>query len=175
MGRLACLTLLLAGAQLSFGAGAARAQGAFSEDHVDFGLVVGAGNLGGADVSLGLRYDRGLLALPELGNGVISIQGGLNVYRYRGPNFDIVYLPIATTANYHFAVDNERLDPFVGVGFGYLVAMTSYLGAFRSGLYLVGRAGVRYAVTSRIALYADVGAGSAAVNAGLMWKRSVGN
>jgi outer membrane protein W len=72
------------------------------------------------------------------------------------------------TANYHFNVkSNPKVDPFVGLGLGNSSVSTDYTGGYSSGVYFIGRAGIRYFYKPRLALYADVGAGAATLNAGV--------
>ena len=146
---------------------------AFSVGYTDVGPTLGLGGLGSAGLSFGGRFERGLKALPDLGNGVLGFQVSVDYYSYNQNigTFDYGYsfIPIGATANYHFALVNKKVDPFVGAGLGYLVANVTNGGSFYSGLYFIGRAGVRYFWKPNMALYADLGAGAATLNAGLMF------
>jgi outer membrane protein W len=91
----------------------------------------------------------------------------------------VTYIPIGVTADYHFDLENNRIDPFLGLGLGYSIISNdcSYSGAIdfdcdyadSSALYFIGRAGIRYFLR-RLALYADLGAGAATLNVGAMFK-----
>ena len=79
--------------------------------------------------------------------------------------------------NYHFKLDEPKIDPVVGLGLGYNIVSCSGSGAFNnigcgysSNLYFIGRVGARYFFAPKMALYADAGAGGAAFNVGLMFK-----
>ncbi|MGH7696545.1 MAG: hypothetical protein ACRENH_16275 [Gemmatimonadaceae bacterium] len=47
-----------------------------------------------------------------------------------------------------------------------------YGGSYDSGIYVVGRLGMRYFMSDKMALYGDVGAGAAALNVGLTFRLS---
>jgi outer membrane protein W len=77
------------------------------------------------------------------------------------------------TANYHFQLeDNEKFDPFLGLGLGYQIISCDYDGigsdiCSNSALYFIGRVGARYFLNEKFAAYADAGAGGATVNVGV--------
>ena len=72
-------------------------------------------------------------------------------------------------------MNDSKFDPFVGAGLGYLVVSSSFNGtgySNGSGIYFVGRAGLRYYLANGVKLYGDVGAGAATLNAGVMFRMS---
>lgn len=150
----------------------------FNSGYTDVGPVIGLGNLGGANVSFGGRFEHAFKELPNLGNGILGIQVGVNYYHWSygvfGTDYGITYIPVVVTANYHFRLDNRKIDPFLGLGFGYQrVSWSNCPGCgFANAGYFVGRAGIRYFFSPSMALYADAGAGDAAVNVGIMIKVS---
>jgi hypothetical protein len=148
----------------------------FGVGHTDIGPVVGLGGLGAASFAIGGRFERGLRALPDLGNGVLGLGISADWYNYNerflNSDYDFTYIPIAATGNYHFNVKNKKYDPFVGLGLGYLIVNTPYSGSYDSGIYFVGRLGMRYFMSDKMALYGDVGAGAAALNVGLTFSLS---
>ena len=77
------------------------------------------------------------------------------------------------TANYHFKLDEPKIDPFVGLGPGYQVITCSSSGVGNvcnnSAIYFIGRAGARYFFSPTMPAYGDVGAGAATLNLGLMF------
>ena len=152
----------------------AAAQG-FAVGQTVVGPVVGLGGLGESSLSLGVRFERGILDVPDLGDGVIGIQAGLDFYSYSYSVYGVDlgtfrYIPVGVTANYHFNTESDRIDPFVGLGVGYTTATCDGCGtAVTSPLYAIGRAGIRYSI-ERLALYADVGVGEATVHAGVMFQ-----
>lgn len=156
---------------------ASAQDGGFALGHTDAGPVLGLGGLGGADFAIGGRYEVAVKELPNLGNGTLGIQGAVDYYNanynFLG-NDSFTYIPISVVANYHFRLKNRKLDPFLGLGLGYLYARYD-CGAFcgsasTGGVYLVGRLGMRYFTSPRMAFYADAGAGAASLGVGLVLK-----
>ena len=154
----------------------------------DIGAVVGLGGIGGASISLGGRYEKIIKPLPDLGDGLLGIQLGVDWWSWNyndcGSNSSsISYIPIGLTANYHFKMENKKIDPFLGAGLGYQIVNASCVfngidycsGSYSSGIYFVTKAGIRYFMSQAMALYADVGVGAATLNAGLTWKIGSGS
>ena len=174
-------TLALAAACLAMAAVPALAQmkGAanFSTGYTDIGPVVGVGGINGASASFGGRAEHAIKALPDMGNGVLGIEAGFDYYSWSNSFYSYKYIPIGVTANYHFKLDEPKIDPFIGAGLGYNIVSCSGTGAFgtvdcgySSGIYFIGRVGARYFFAPKMSLYADAGAGGAALNVGLMFK-----
>lgn len=152
----------------------AAAQG-FGPHYMDVGPTIGFGSVGSASVAFGARFETFAAPLPSLANGMLGIQIGATYYHWSNANYKVAYIPIGVTANYHFRLADSKLDPFLGLGLGYEIVTCSYPGSVNVGcgssaLYFIGRAGVRYFIAPKLALYADVGAGGAAVNLGVMFK-----
>ncbi len=164
------------------GSGAAMAQKktdrAFGVNSTDIGPVIGLGGIGSAGLSFGGRFERAIKALPNLGDGILALQLSADYYSYSNTfatvGYKFKYIPIGATANYHIKVNDSKFDPFVGLGIGYAIVSSSYagVGGSASAAYFIGRAGLRYYMASGVALYGDVGAGAATLNAGLMFKLS---
>lgn len=171
-----CLGIIVAAAAAGLSGEDAAAQG-FVVGHTDVGPTVGLGGIGEASLAFGVRLERGIHDVPELGDGVIGIQAGVDYYSYTvalAGDHKWTYIPIGATANYHFNTENDRIDPFFGLGLGYSILSCDYAGSGmnrcgNSAVYLIGRAGIRYFI-ERIALYADVGAGAATIHAGVMFR-----
>lgn len=153
-------------------AGPAQAQ-AYKDGYTDIGPTVGLGGLNDASLAVGARFEHGLAALPSMGDGVLGIMVSVDWWHYSsrvlGTDYGFTYIPIGGTLNYHFNVkSHQRIDPFIGLGLGYEVVSTPYKGfADGSGAYFIGRLGARFFLSSKLALYGDVGAGAAVLNAGL--------
>lgn len=160
--------------------GRAEAQG-FGVGSTDVGPVIGLGGIGDASISIGGRFERAIKALPDMGNGVLGIEASFDWWSFSAGSLDWSYIGIAATANYHFHVEGGKIDPFLGLGLGDLiVSAPDICGGFcdaysGSGIYFVGRAGVRYYFSPKMAAYADVGAGAATLNAGVMFQLSGGD
>ena len=161
----------------------------FTMGYTDIGPTVGLGGLNGASASFGGRFEHAIKPLPDMGNGMLGIQVSAEYYSWSaggsGAGFtyssSIKYIPLGATANYHFNVANQpKFDPFVGLGLGYNIVTCSYSSNFggsfsgncgySSGIYVIARAGARYFFSPKMAGYADVGAGGATLNLGLMFK-----
>jgi hypothetical protein len=146
----------------------------FKVGYTDIGPTVGLGGIGDAGLAFGGRFERGIKALPDLGNGVLGIEASVDIWSYNnrfvGTDYDWRYINFGLTANYHFEVKgNPRIDPFLGLGLGNSTVDTDFAGDYSSGLYFIGRAGVRYFYKPRLALYADAGAGASTLNLGVMF------
>lgn len=143
----------------------------FKPGYMDIGPTVGFGGIGGAGLAFGGRFERAIKALPDLGDGVLGIEASIDYWsyedRFASLDYDFRYISIGVTANYHFQVkSNPKVDPFLGVGLGNSSVSTDYTGSYGSGIYFIGRAGVRYFLQPRLALYADAGAGASTLNVG---------
>ena len=147
----------------------------FGVGYTDIGPVIGLGGIGGASASFGGRFERGIKALPDMGNGILGIQAAFDYYSWSGVGYSWKYIPVGVTANYHFKLDDQRIDPFVGLGLGYQIITCDAPGlpsgyCSNSAIYFIGRAGARYFFNPKMAAYGDVGAGGATLNLGLMFK-----
>ena len=146
--------------------------GIFKPGYMDVGPTIGIGGIGSAGLAIGGRFERGFKRLPDLGDGVLGIEASIDTWnygdRFGGTDFDFRYINIGVTANYHFQVkNNPKVDPFLGLGLGNASVSTDYAGDFSSGIYFIGRAGIRYFYKPRLALYADAGAGASSINLGV--------
>ena len=165
----------------------ASAQGGVGMGYTDIGAVVGLGNTGDAGIALGGRFEKIFKSLPDMNNGLLGLQVGLDWwswnYNYFGGNSSSVsYIPIGVTANYHFKMENKKFDPFVGAGLGYQIVNAScvvngvdYCGSYSSEIYFIAKAGVRYFLNANTALYADAGAGAATLSIGAVWNMKSGS
>jgi len=167
----ATLTTRSAGAQ----AKALGAPGGFGVGYTDVGPALGLGGLGGANMSFGGRLEHGLKSLPRMGNGTLGIEASFDYYSWSAPSYSWKYIPFGVTANYHFKLDDPKIDPFVGAGLGYQIITCDYAGVgsnlcSNSAVYFIGRLGARYFFAPKMAAYADVGAGAATLNVGLMFR-----
>ena len=171
MTALACLALVTQTA-----AGQAKGAGSFSVGYTDIGPAIGIGGINGASATFGGRLEHAFKALPDLGNGILGIQGSFEYYSWSAGPYSYKYVPLGVTANYHFRVQDEpKIDPFIGVGLGYQIISCSFSGTGNdfcnnSDIYLIARAGARYFFAPNMAFYGDVGAGAATLNLGIMFK-----
>ena len=166
-------------ATAQFASAQAKSSSIFNVGFTDIGPVIGLGGLGGASLSFGGRFEHGFKALPDLGNGTLGIQAAFDYYSWSGGaglgSYSWKYIPIGVTANYHVHLDEPKFDPFIGIGLGYQIITCSATGlpsnyCSNSAIYFIGRLGARYFFAPSMAAYADVGAGGATLNVGLMFK-----
>jgi hypothetical protein len=154
----------------------AAGQEGFTVGHTDVGPTVGLGGIGSASLAIGGRLERGWRAMPDLGDGIVGLQIGADYYSWSVGSSSWSYIPIGATANYHFVLENRKIDPFLGLGLGYSIVSCNFDGfggtdlCANSAIYFIGRAGGRYFFSDRMAAYADAGAGAATLNVGLMFK-----
>lgn len=169
----------IAAAARPSGAQATKPTQSFGMGYTDIGPTVGLGNLGGASASIGGRFEHAIKALPDMGNGMLGIQAGFEYYSWSGGtglgSYSWKYIPIGVTANYHFKLDDAKIDPFVGLGLGYQIITCDAPGlpggyCSNSAVYFIGRAGARYFFNPKMAAYGDVGAGASTLSVGLMFK-----
>jgi hypothetical protein len=179
-----------AGAQARTQARAPRTVSGVSLGYSDIGGVLGLGGTGGADIAIGARFERIFKSLPDLGDGLLGIQVGVDWWswsaRYSYPggagSASTTVIPIGVTANYHFKVLDKRFDPFLGAGLGYEIANSDacvvYLGTeycggggtYSSGIYVIAKGGLRYFMSPATALYVELGAGAATLNVGATFR-----
>lgn len=179
--RRASLAVLLIGGLMVAGTSAANAQhGGFGAKSLRLGPVLGFGNVGDANMSFGGRFEKGIKELPNLGNGVLSIEASFDYYswKYGASNaYKWTNIPISGTLNYHINTKSEKWGAFVGAGLGYenwsadcpSSAGNLCSGSYSSGIYFVGRLGGTYAIAKTLQIYADAGAGAATISAGVMF------
>lgn len=168
----ACSSVVLCAALSIASSAQTTTSGGFATGYMDVGPTIGIGSIGAAGIAFGGRFERALRTLPDLGNGVLGIQASVDMWNYNDRfgtlDYDFRYIAFGVTANYHFRLEGKpRIDPFLGLGLGNSAVSTDYAGDYSSGLYLIGRAGVRYFHSPRLAFYADAGAGAATLNAGV--------
>jgi opacity protein-like surface antigen len=131
-----------------------------------------------------VSYERAVTDRFGLGLAVsYSSYGGKWV---DGFNYDYSYrwstLSIMARGAYHFEVRNDKFDPYVGVGIGFLrygYKWTSNDPSFNEAAYDVSLgtplgyqlfAGARYLFSDRVGAYAEVGYGLSVANFGLTFK-----
>jgi hypothetical protein len=155
--------------------------------YTDIAAVIGIGGISGASFALGVRGEKVIKELPDLGNGLLGIQISVDWWHYSADygvgslyrvDQDWSIIPIGAIVTYHFRIEgNPKIDPFIGAGIVYWienVSCTVRSGSFTdncadcaaSGIHAGAKAGVRWAATPKAGLYADVGIGGAALNVG---------
>ena len=144
----------------------------------------------GLPISLQASFDHGIT--DKLGIGYIGVGGivGYTSYKFTGNDAGYSYtytgtgILIAARATYHFALAapiGEKLDPYVGVLAGYVIASSSYSSTFASsgyGIYNKGSAvaagafvGAHYYFIPNFGVHAELGYNIISVfNTGITFK-----
>jgi hypothetical protein len=173
----ALLALSVPEARAQGGAPSATA-GGIGMGYSDVAAVVGLGGLGEASIALGGRFEKVIKALPDMNDGILGIRAGVDWYSFSVAGYSWSYIPLSASANYHFKMENKKLDPFVGAGLGfYFVSEPSGFAGpgYDSGVYFIGVVGMRYFLNDNMAFYADAGAGAGSLHVGLSWKLGGGS
>jgi len=130
------------------------------------------GSLGDAGLALGAEAEYGLSTLPSFGNGILGLALRIHTYSYGSTFFqsgttyayNVRVTPVAVAANYHFRIQDQRLDPYAGLGLGYASASVSDNQGARAtattGAYVLLDGGLRFGMTPNIALQGGLTLGS---------------
>lgn len=137
---------------------------AFSGGSTVLGAVVGVGGLDyGASSAFGARLERGIKTLPD---GALGVGLAVDYYKFDYGFGSMWAMPLAATVNYHIRIDEETLDPYVGLGLGKIRYGDSDE-QVDTGLYTVVRGGFRWRFTGNWALDVDAGMGAATFGIGI--------
>lgn len=140
------------------------------------GVSLGYSFLGSVP-SYGLNYEYGV----KTDFGLLGI-GGIFRYWSYSENYgswgkwSYSDIAIGAQGNYHFKLDNKKIDPFVGVVLAYDAGSVdfesnvpgysySWSEPTHGGIYFEGQAGCRYFIKENIAISARIGAGSSSYGA----------
>lgn len=150
------------------------AQFEVGKHHAGPSLSIGFGGWG---LGFGADYEYGM-SLKEIGvdaPGTLGIGGIFRYYNWSEnfglANYDWSYTDIIIGAqgNYHFKLDNSKLDPWVGLVLGFDISSSSWDGpsglgsnysASSGGLFFNGNAGCRYWFSPNMAARATFGFGN---------------
>jgi len=147
-------------------AGPASAQ--FEAGKKFFGPRIGLSGVGSAP-AIGAAFEVAR-------EGQIGIGGFVDYWSYSsrigGFRSSVSYLAFGATGSYHFEVDDDRWDPFVGLALGYYVVgyednVSGVAGATGSRIFLGGQGGVRYFFKETMAVVARAGFGASYLSVGL--------
>lgn len=122
--------------------------------------------LGGVEenvTAFGASIERAIKAPEDEGDGVWALGVSFDRYSYSVADIvDVSVVPIGAMLTYHVALDNPRIDPYVGAGLGYFIVSASADGvdAVRaSTTFFQSQLGLRYFLTDAAAIGAHVGSG----------------
>jgi hypothetical protein len=132
------------------------AQFEVGKHHAGPSLSIGFGGWG---LGFGADYEYGM-SLKDIGVDAPGILGVGGIFRYYnwsedwfGGSWSYTDIIIGAQGNYHFKLDNNKIDPWLGLVLGFDIATSSWSGpsgigddhsASTGGLFFNGNAGVRY-------------------------------
>ena len=169
------IVLTVTGFALLLATGAAYSQsssadtgwhGAFNKGSMLLGPHIGLAAFGSAP-AFGVNFETGVTEPGKAGPGVIGISGRVDYFGFSEIDWKYTWIAVGVFANYHFAV-NTPWDPFLGIGLGYQNVSVSWTGAsgeqfgsgaWGSGVYFSGDAGIRYFFSPTMAARAQLGFG----------------
>ncbi|MFZ1292010.1 MAG: hypothetical protein WAR79_18075 [Melioribacteraceae bacterium] len=132
------------------------------------GPAVGLSFLG-STLSLGANYEYGM-SLKDIGvdaPGTLGIGGIFRYWSYDTGYWSYTDIVIAAQGNYHFKLDNNKIDPYLGLVIGYDIGSWDWDGPYDydwddsyGGFIFGGSAGCRYWFSPSMALNARLGTGS---------------
>jgi hypothetical protein len=135
-------------------------------------------------VSVGGQAEIAVSRPGQFGPGTLGAGASVDLYHYGdrfGPaEWSVTVLPIGGHVNYHFPLEDRRIDPYVGLGLGVAVVSASVRsadGAYEesagraSGVFSFGTVGARYFFRPDLAVQAQTGWGFGGISIGVTWKR----
>lgn len=130
------------------------------------GPHIGLSGVGSAP-SIGAQFEVAM-------DGRLGIGGFVDYWSYDfGNSFEnagVSYIALGATGSYHFEIDDDKWDPFVGLALGYfVVSWDDDLGdtGASSRIFLGGQGGVRYFFKDNIAFVARAGFGASYLSVGV--------
>ena len=140
------------------------------------GPHIGFGGWGGT--SFGANAEKIVMKAGELGPGMLGISGRFDYSSFDegwvAYNWTYTLISIGVFGNYHFKMENDKLDPFVSLGLAYEhwgvsgpESIVGYSYAYSSGIQIAGNAGIRYFFSPAMAARAQVGFGLSVLVLGL--------
>ena len=141
------------------------------------GGVIGTGSLDRADVAFGVKVEAAVKAIRQ---GIIGVDLSVEHWGFNAPHgsfdFDYRFTSVGLTGSGHFGVRGARLDPSIGLGIGYLFANSAHTDTYGldrgTGIFLIGRVGIRYFLHPMIAVNVDAGFGASNFRFGLTLRPS---
>lgn len=123
----------------------------------------------GSTLSFGANYEYAL-STDEIGldaPGALGLGGIVRYWSYDEGWFSYTDLVIAAQANYHFALKNNKIDPYLGLVLGFDIGSADWDGPFgdtyddtHGGFIFGASAGCRYWFSPTMAVNARFGTGS---------------
>jgi hypothetical protein len=121
----------------------------------------------GGGISFGANFEKSFIEPGKFGPGIVGISGRFDYFGFSEIYWKYTWIAISACANYHFKMDDNKWDPFLGLGLGYENVSVSAIGdntlnygsGWGSGIYISGNAGIRYYLSPAMALRAQAGFG----------------
>ncbi|MGO9480560.1 MAG: hypothetical protein ACLP05_02090 [Candidatus Kryptoniota bacterium] len=156
---------------------ASTANAQFQKDQNFLGARIGIGSLGSA-FSFGADYEYGINNPGDFGPGRVGIGATIDYSHWSDGYWSYTWIPIGVMAYYHLNLDNNKLDPFAGLGLGYEIFNSSWGGlyglsgsaGYGSGVFFAGQIGIRYFFSPNLAGQARLGFGASLLSVGLDYK-----
>ena len=146
--------------------GTTNAQFEVGKHHV--GPAIGLSFLA-SNVSFGANYEYAM-DVKEIGldaPGILGLGGIVRYWSYDEGWFSYTDLVIAAQGNYHFKLENNKIDPYLGLVLGYDIGSWDWDGPYDNlwddtygGFIFGASAGCRYWFSPSMALNARFGTGS---------------
>jgi hypothetical protein len=175
--------------------GTSRAQYDVGTSNLNLGIGLGNTLLSGFNgagfsqtPAIGISFDHGMW---EAGDGTISLGGylGYKAFKYEDSYFNYseaykwTYTIIGVRGAYHFPIDNEKLDLYLGAMLSYNIVTFKYENSdpyyydlynssfdYGSGIGFSGFGGIRYYLSDNIGLNAELGYGIGYLTLGVTFK-----
>ena len=118
----------------------------------------------GSTFQIGANYEYSM-ELENFGN--VGIGGVFRYWSYSSGDFSYTDILIGAQGNYHFKLENKKLDPWVGLTLAYDAGSYSWEGAGQNyvtptygGFFLGAQGGLRYWISPTVALVGRIGFGT---------------
>lgn len=153
---------------LAFVLSSLTAQAQFKNGKSFLGPQLGLSEYGGA-LTIGAMFEAPITHPNDVGPGIIGIAGLIDYFHYNYYLDDgVTWLYFGVFADYHFLLDDRKLDPFVGLGLYYAsvaVDGTSY--GYGSGIRPGAHVGIRYFFSPNLAGRLMLGSSASFLTIGL--------
>ena len=131
------------------------------------GPHIGLSQYGGA-ITLGAMFEAPVTKPNDVGPGIIGISAQLNYYHYSYYlDYGATWIFLGLYGNYHFILEDRKLDPFIGLGLNYATVSSQGTYSYGSGLYFGVQAGARYYFSPNVAGRIMVGNAAAFLTLGV--------
>ena len=150
----------------------------FTNNAFYIGPELALAGIGSSGVAFGAFGEVPITHPGSVGSGRLAIALRLDFWTFNDVYYNYTFIPVGVYLDYHFALDDRKFDPFIGLGLGYLILNESYTGpsdgkfsvGYNSGIYVTGQVGARYWFSPNVAGRAELGFGHSFIGAGVDFK-----